>query len=174
MGTNCPSDCPADDLYFLQTVIGSQANQFTSEAELTWTPTRGMEGRLLLLCIEAVDAMAQFNAPGGQSPGSFCITYDIERCNYCVPQGLTLSQMASEFQLSMDWVYLYNSNAQFLSTGPWDPEIVYPRNKVNIGPRYQVVEGDSLPSIAGEPICQAKAPLTTGCSNGSDVGKNYP
>eukprot|EP00960_Hanusia_phi_P018890 556556-Hanusia_phi.AAC.3 len=149
MGSNCPSDCPPDDLNFQQTVFGSEVNQFTSEAELTWTPTRGMEGRLLLLCIEAVDAL-QRRPPGGPGPGSFCITYDIERCNYCVPQGLTLAQMASQFQLTMDWVYLYNSNTQFLSTGPWDPEIVYPRDKVNVGPRYQVMQGDSLPSIAGE------------------------
>jgi hypothetical protein len=54
LGSTCPQDCPPDDLTLKQTQIGDASNSFISKALLRWRPMRGMEGRTLLMCVEAV------------------------------------------------------------------------------------------------------------------------
>lgn len=53
MGHTCPQDCLRDDLSLVQTQVGDKSNSYESQAMLRWRPTRGMEGRSLLMCVGA-------------------------------------------------------------------------------------------------------------------------
>ena len=53
MGHTCPHDCEPDELSLVQTQVGEASSGYLSRATLRFRPTRGMEGRWLLMCVGA-------------------------------------------------------------------------------------------------------------------------
>jgi len=150
-GSNCPSDCPADNVQFMQTAVGSAANSWKNEAGFAWMPSRGMEGRDILRCFLARPKISGFDPAklGPNDPSidlfskKFCILYSVERCRYCVPQSSTLSTLVLHYDFQIDWRRVYNSNPVLLN-----PDRLAAGDKFVIGPKYRVRPGDTLVTIA--------------------------
>ncbi len=154
MGSNCPADCPADDISLRILQTGSSTNDYVSRSEFRWTLTRGMEGRQLLSCLNVFDtvlgtsivATERTEATETKKPTSpsFCLVVDVERCRYCVPDGSSMQSIAKHYLLNVDWLRLYNTNPVTS-----DPDGFFPYDKLAIGPTYTVSLGDTLLTIAG-------------------------
>ena len=170
MGANCAQDCPEDDSSLRLIQNGSKTNDYVSKALFRWTPTRGMEGRRLLACFSAVDAVAGSAAGILQASGdrasvvhpvrttttapSFCVVVDVDRCQYCVPDGVTMMYLAKHYTLNVDWLRLYNTNPRTS-----DPDDIFVHQKLVIGPTYKVHAGDTLMTIAASAKTTVRAIL---------------
>jgi len=155
----CPADCKEPPPTLEQTQIGSAANNFASLATLKWTPGRGDEGRRVLICVATADqtfgeeVVDPTRGADGSGP-SLCITFEVARCAYCVPDGATLRNVARHYMLNNDWLRLYNSNP-----GTADPDRLAPLQRINVGPTYAAQQGDTLVSIAASMRTTVKALL---------------
>lgn len=156
---SCPADCHEPAPVLVQSQVGSAQNGFVSEASLAWTPTRGDEGRAVLLCVEAADqtfgtaVVDPTRGASGTGP-SLCVTFAVARCAYCVPEGATLRNVARHYMLNLDWLRLYNSNPETP-----DPDKLAPLQRIRVGPTYSAKEGDSLVTIAASMRTTVKALL---------------
>ena len=154
---SCPADCHEPAPVLVQSQVGSAQNGFVSEASLAWTPTRGDEGRAVLLCVEAADqtfgtaVVDPTRGASGTGP-SLCVTFAVARCAYCVPEGATLRNVARHYMLNLDWLRLYNSNPETP-----DPDKLAPLQRIRVGPTYSAKEGDSLVTIAASMRTTVKA-----------------
>ena len=158
MGSNCPQDCEADNSTLQLLRVGSASNDYVSLAEFRWTPTRGMEGRRLLSCFQARDALLDTGiihpARTSSSAPSYCVVVDVDRCAYCVPDGSSMMYIARHYMLNVDWLRLYNANPRVE-----DPDGVFPYDKLIVGPTYTVHPGDTLLTIAGSKPPHSLLPL---------------
>lgn len=69
-------------------------------------------------------------------------------CSYSVASGETLSTMTRRYQLSTNWLNIWNANPNLLT----DPDLDLEAGaQLRIGPVYAVKAGDTLKTIAGTP-----------------------
>ena len=120
-GANCPEDCMPDDLTLEVTQSGSDANGWTTKVDVAFVPWRQAAGRRLLQCFEAVAAPYNTSLVSrvrtSHTGPSYCIVYEVERCSYCVPPGMTLEKLARQQFKNFDWLRLYNTNPHYPVTG---------------------------------------------------------
>ena len=120
-----------------------------------WIPSRGMEGMNLTVCFSAKD---QLGALAWGETG--CRLLSVQRCQYCVGGGNTLTHLMKSYGLDTNWLRLWLHNSAVLD----NPDLI-PRTKkivtsddgfqnaldstvLYVGPVYEVQEGDSLTTIA--------------------------
>lgn len=159
MGSTCPEDCGPDDMSLKQTQMGLSSNSYMSVAILRWRPTRGMEGRTLLMCVLAraaeqgdygsiIQQRTALNAP------TLCYAMKVERCSFCVEHGSNIKSIAETLLFHQHWLRLYNSNPTLLR-----PDRIPSAQRLAVGPLYTVMSGDTILAIAGMAKTTVKAIL---------------
>ena len=75
--------------------------------EFKWVPRRGMEGKKFTVCFTAVDALE--TQPRTRAE---CFHMMVQKCQYCIGGGSTLSLLMKDFGLDTNWlrVWLHNGN----------------------------------------------------------------
>ena len=123
--------------------------------QFQWTPRRGTEGANLTVCFSAKYAGGALR--WGETG---CRLLAVQRCQYCVSVGSTLSSLTKTYGLDTNWLRLWLHNSNLIDNPDLIPQtIAMPSDADNyqnaldatvlyVGPVYQVQNGDSLTTIA--------------------------
>jgi len=143
-----------------------------------WIPKRGEEGREYELCAVARDEFGmralgltcrggardglvcggigtnELCGEGGECVATSCVVIRIERCRYCAQPGETLSNIAREYSMDMNWLRLWALNGNvnpewgtvvrdpdFISTGSEEQHLF-------LGVTYRIKPAETLQAIA--------------------------
>jgi hypothetical protein len=123
----------------------------TSRSILSYTASRGDEGRMETLCFTARDDQSVLQLP------TSCVTVYVKRCVYCVNPGDTLQRIMQELAMDFNWLRLWAANGN--DDGDVDTTTVYhpddllrssAQHIINVGSIYTVQDGDNLAALASK------------------------
>lgn len=125
-----------------------------STYKFSYTPQRGDEGSTKFWhfhCGDDQDVEAR---------KILTVAVKTKLCAYSVDAGETLSTMTRRYQLSTNWLNVWNANPMLLT----DPDLDLEAGaQVRIGPVYSVKLGDTLQTIAGTPLIVLCATSSSAC-----------
>ncbi|EKX42775.1 hypothetical protein GUITHDRAFT_111145 [Guillardia theta CCMP2712] len=133
----------------------------TSVSELTFGPVRGQEGSTFRVCL--VGSARGYGMRGGavrdiagmQYSSYQCLDIKVRKCKYCTSEHETMLLQMKRFSAETNWLRLFAANAiddnDELTTSLEDPDVLSTQGLqalLNIGPIYQLKEGESIFSVA--------------------------
>jgi hypothetical protein len=130
--------------------------------DFSWTPQRGSEGSTEQVCFAASDALRT------QAPlPTQCWAMTVQRCQYCIGRGDTLSLVMKEYGLDTNWLRLWLHNGNTLpptSRGPAripNPDLIAsPADSSSVG--EQAGNSGMLPIVFVGPVYRTKPGETLG------------
>lgn len=117
---------------------------------IRWVAARGMETQVYKMCVSASDTSALRSVTS-------CIQVEVPKCKYCVQAGDTLHYINKRYNLNSNWLQLWNANGieeivpnpLSVATTFSDPDEIHNGNSIiNLGPSYEMQQGEDLVAVA--------------------------
>jgi len=115
-----------------------------------WEAVRGLETQNFTACFTGTDR-------DGLESIRTCLRIYVPKCKYCVQEGDTLHSINKKYRLNSNWLQLWNSNGIGEIGGhPLSPATAFPdpdgisngHSVINLGPSYEMKQGESLNALA--------------------------